>query len=85
MVPIVAWLAALAPDLVRELVADNAPALATMSAAVELPDGAARAAIVGGLLDAAGRSEAQPDWSSPPSALVHRDLEDQLSERGGRP
>ena len=81
MIPVVAWLAALAPDSIRDIVVDNAYALAAAAAAVELPDGRARAVIVGGLLDAAARNEAEPDWSIAPSTLVHHGLEAQLADR----
>jgi hypothetical protein len=81
MIPIVAWLAAIAPDSIHDIVVNNAYALASAAAAVELPDGQARAVIVGGLLDAAARNELQPDWSIPPSTLVHAGLEAQLAER----
>jgi hypothetical protein len=81
MIPVVAWLAALAPDSIRNIVVDNAYALAAAAAAVELPDGRARAVVVGGLLDAAARNEAEPDWSIAPSTLVHNGLEAQLADR----
>jgi hypothetical protein len=80
MIPVVAWLAALAPDSIRSIVVDNARALAAAAAAVELPDGRARAVVVGGLLDAAARNEAEPDWSIAPSTLVYNGLEAQLAD-----
>ena len=46
MIPVVAWLAALAPNSIRNLVVDNAYALAAAATAVELPDGRARAVVV---------------------------------------
>ena len=78
-IPIVAWLAALTPESIRELVTDNAVALASASAAIELPDGRARAVVVDGLLTAAASGCGDPDWSVPPSALVHADVETQLA------
>ena len=61
MIPVVAWLAALDPDAVHDIVRNNAHVLAAAAAAVELPDGRARSVVVDGLLDAAGRHEAGPD------------------------
>ncbi len=81
MIPVLAWLAALSPDAVHDIVRDNAHVLAAAAAAVELPDGRARSVVVDRLLDAAGRHEARPDWSIAASTLVHNDLEAQLGER----
>lgn len=78
-VGVASWLAALAPDLVIRLFTDNAAMFASVSAVVELPSDEARAALVRGLLEAAGRDDAEPDWRLDRAGLVHAGLAEQLA------
>jgi hypothetical protein len=75
---VAAWLAALRPALVKDLLAANAPMFA--SSPVELPSDRARAALVGGLLDAAA-DDVGPDWGVDVGALAHIGLVDILEAR----
>lgn len=77
---VASWLAALAPDLVVRLFTDNAAMFASTAAVVELPSDEARAALVRGLLEAAAREDAEPDWRLERAGLVHAGLTEQLAQ-----
>ncbi|MEU4667507.1 hypothetical protein AB0F91_05930 [Amycolatopsis sp. NPDC023774] len=77
---VASWLAALAPDLVARLFTDNAAMFASTAAVVELPSDEARAALVKGLLEAAARDDAEPDWRLDRAGLLHSGLTEQLAE-----
>ncbi|WP_235783455.1 hypothetical protein [Amycolatopsis orientalis] len=77
---VASWLAALAPDLVVQLFTDNAATFASSAAVVELPSDEARAALVKGLLEAAARDDAKPDWRLDRTGLLHAGLTEQLTE-----
>ncbi|ADJ47564.1 hypothetical protein AMES_5739 [Amycolatopsis mediterranei S699] len=81
---VASWLAALAPDLVAQLFIDNAAMFASAAAVVELPSDEARAALVKGLLEAAARDDAEPDWRLDRTGLLHAGLTEQLAEYLGR-
>jgi hypothetical protein len=77
-VGVAAWLAALKPTLINQLITDNALMFASSAAVTELPSDEARAAVVAGVLAAAVHEDASPDWTVTRSALVHSGLSDQL-------
>jgi hypothetical protein len=76
---VASWLAALAPELVVRLFAENATMFASAAAVIELPSDEARAALVQGLLEAATREDAEPDWRLDRTGLIHAGLADQLA------
>ncbi|QBI18861.1 hypothetical protein ER308_04420 [Egibacter rhizosphaerae] len=76
MVGVAAWLAALNPGLVDDLVAANA--LAFVQAGVELPSEGVLAAIVDRLLEQAAAGELDPAWQADLAPLAHSGLEAQL-------
>ncbi|NGY65058.1 hypothetical protein G7043_39710 [Lentzea sp. NEAU-D13] len=78
---VAAWIAALKPELVERLIADNVETFAFSAAAVEISSDPARAAVVEALLDAAARDDQQPRWNLDLTGLVHSTLEGQLSRR----
>ncbi len=76
---VAAWLAALRPELVDDLMAANA--LGFTQTGVELPSEAVRALVVTGILDRAARAEIDLDWGLDLSPLAHTALEQQLGQR----
>lgn len=84
MIGVVAWLAALEPELVRDAIDRNASVLASAASTVELPDGYSRAAVVDGLLNSAARDEQKPGWGIELTALAHHGLGEQLLTRLSR-
>ncbi|WP_052685261.1 hypothetical protein [Lentzea aerocolonigenes] len=80
-VGIAAWLAALKPGLVEQLIADNVETFAFSAATVELSSDTARAAVVEAVLEASARDELDPRWDLDLTGLVHATLEEQLARR----
>ncbi|MEU4743975.1 hypothetical protein AB0G02_26400, partial [Actinosynnema sp. NPDC023658] len=76
---ITAWLAALNPELVQDLIADNALLLA--SASLELASDSVKAAVVAALLEDAARDERRPAWRVDLRTLSHPELAEQLEFR----
>jgi hypothetical protein len=76
VIAVAAWLAARRPALVEDLIARNA--LAFAEAGIELPSHDVRAAVVGGLLDAAASGDIDPAPGTDLSSLTHPGLEAQL-------
>ncbi|MFD7654531.1 hypothetical protein ACFV4N_11195 [Actinosynnema sp. NPDC059797] len=81
---VAAWLAALAPDLVMSVIRTNALLFASASATIELPDARARAAVVDGLLDTAGRGEQATEWGLDLAGLAYPGLSEVLELRLGQ-
>lgn len=76
---VAAWIAAVKPELVDDLVAANAFGLTQTG--VELPSDAVRASVVTGILDRAARADIDLDWGLDLAPLAHADLTKQLAER----
>lgn len=74
---VAAWLAAVRPTLVTQLLTDNAQAFT--AAGVELPSMQTRAAVVDDLLRQAAHAELGPEWGLDLSGLAHPDLDEQLT------
>lgn len=72
-------LAALAPDLVERLFTDNAAMFASTATVAELPSDEARVALVKGLLEAAAREDAEPDWRLERTGLILAGLSEHLA------
>jgi hypothetical protein len=69
---VTAWLAAIAPGLVEDLVAANAVAL--VQTGVEIPSDDVRAAVVRALLTKASEGDTDPDWGLDLTALAYPGL-----------
>ena len=82
-VGVAAWIGALQPGLIEELIHANALMFASAGAVTELPSDAVRAAVVAALLDHAASGKIDPDWSVDPALLVHDSLEAQLAHSMG--
>lgn len=77
---VAAWLAALKPELVLDMIKNNALMFAEAAATAELPLEAARV-VVTSLLESAAQEKQPPAWSLDLAPLRHSGLSDQLSER----
>ncbi|TDV44200.1 hypothetical protein [Actinophytocola oryzae] len=75
---ITAWLAAIAPGLVEDLIAVNAIAL--IQTGVEIPSDDVRAAVVHALLTKAAEGDTDPDWGLDLTALAYPGLSDDLRQ-----
>lgn len=75
---VTAWLAAIAPGLVEDLVAANAVAL--VQTGVEIPSDDVRAAVVRALLTKAAEGDTDPDWGLDLTALAYPGLSAELQQ-----
>lgn len=75
---LVAWLTSLRPDLTRGLLRQNA--LALLRTTEELPTDEAKAEVVSGLLEGAGRGELAPEWGVDLGVLTYDGLQRQLQD-----
>jgi hypothetical protein len=73
-----AWLGALKPTLVQDLIHANVAMFVSAAAATELPSDAIREAVVTALLDHVARGEIGTIWKVDPALLIYPSLETEL-------
>jgi hypothetical protein len=77
---VAAWLSVLKPELVLDVIKDNALMFAQAAVTAELPVESIKA-VVTALLESAAREEQPPEWTLDLAPLRHSGLSDQLIER----